>query len=297
MLRIGLVGAGKFGGYHAGKLAAHSAVEFTGIFDTNLEASATLSESHGVNNFSQFGELLQACDALIIATPATYHGDYALKGIEAGKHLLIEKPMAVEVSDARRITELAEKQGLKVQIGHQERFVARAIGLDKIPEKPLLIKAQRLNPYSPRGTDTSVTLDLMIHDIDLVLWLMGTTVKSVSGHTRKVKSLSSDQSWAQLEFNNATAFLETSRLAQKSIRELEITYPSGTVTIDFNAKTLTHNTPFQFKKSFRDNPNAQDSLAAGLNEFVSAILKNRAPFISAQDGLAAVEVAALIDRL
>jgi len=93
--------------------------------------------------------------------------------------MLIEKPMAVNLSDARQIAELAQKKDLIVQVGHQERFVARAIGLDKVPERPVLIKAERLNPYSPRGTDTSVTMDLMTHDIDLACWLFGETPRAM----------------------------------------------------------------------------------------------------------------------
>lgn len=294
-LRIGLIGAGKFGGYHAGKLAAHSKVDFSGVFDVNMDAAAALSEKHNTRYFAQIEALLDASDALLIASPASYHGDYAVQGLQAGKHMLIEKPMAVNLSDARQIAELAQKKDLIVQVGHQERFVARAIGLDKVPERPVLIKAERLNPYSPRGTDTSVTMDLMTHDIDLACWLFGETPRAIKGAGRLVKSETFDHVTAELTFPSGTAFLMASRIAPSGYRELEITYPSGTVTIDLNAKTLINNTPFHLNSQFGESPQAKDSLAAGLNEFVSAILEARTPFISARDGLVAVEVAAKLD--
>ncbi len=294
-LRIGLVGAGKFGGYHANKLAAHKSVEFMGVFDVSQPAMVALSEKHGVPCFEAYDELLEHSDHLIIASPAIYHGDYAIAALEAGKNLLIEKPLATQLKQAREIVRLADQNNLVVQVGHQERFVGRAIGLDKIPDKPLLIKAQRLNPYSTRGTDTSVTMDLMTHDIDLVCWLMGGAPKSMRSRVQTVRSTSPDHVWAELRFEHGIAFLEASRLAETGHRSLEITYPKGTVSIDLNAKTLTHNTPYRLNKRFGQTAQAKDSLAAGMNEFVSALRAGRKPFISAQDGLNAVEVAAKID--
>ncbi len=294
-LRIGLIGAGKFGGYHANKLSAHSQVEFTGVFDVSLSASTALSKSHNVACFKAIGPLFEASEALIIASPASYHGDYALKALEAGKHLLIEKPLAVDLNDARNIAKLAARKNLMVQVGHQERFVGRAIGLDTIPETPVLIKAQRLNPYSPRGTDTSVTMDLMTHDIDLVCWLMGEKPNFVRSQGSRLWSDSFDHMVAELQFKNGAAFLEASRVAETGHRELEITYPSGTVVIDLNAKTLSHDTPFRLNAQFGSSPQAKDSLGAGMEEFVSAIRENRPPFISARDGLMAIEIAAKLD--
>lgn len=294
-LRIGLVGAGKFGGYHAGKLADHKSVAFTGIFDVSQPALAALSEKHGVSGFETFDGLLEQSDHLIIASPAIYHGDYAIAALKAGKNLLIEKPLATKLEQAREIVRLADQNNLIVQVGHQERFVARAIGLDEIPEKPSLIKARRLNPYSTRGTDTSVTMDLMTHDIDLVCWLMGATPSSIMSQSKTVRSTSPDHVWAELGFDHGTAFLEASRFVETGHRSLEITYPEGTVIIDLNAKTLTHDTPYKLNTRFGQNPQAKDSLAAGMNEFVSAIRAGRSPLISARDGLNAVEIATKID--
>lgn len=295
-LRIGLVGAGKFGGYHANKLAAHAKVDFVGVFDVSQPAAKALGDRLSISVFDNFQSLLAESEALIIASPAIYHGDYALMALAERKHILIEKPIAVDLKQAREIARIAKKNSTIVQIGHQERFVGRAIGLNKIPERPVLIRARRLNPYSSRGTDTSVTMDLMTHDIDLVYWLMGETAKSIAGSVRVEKSDFADHAIARLEFaNGALAFLEASRLAESGQRDIEISYPSGTVKIDLNAKTLVHDTPFRLNKKFGERAEAKDSLGAGLNEFVSAIRTKRTPFISATDGLNAVETALKVD--
>lgn len=295
-IRIGLIGAGKFGGYHAFKCAAHKDCEFVGVFDLDTGAAQALAVQHNIRGFESAARLIEECDAVVIAAPASFHGDYAIQVLSAERHALIEKPMATDLDEAREIVRLARDHKRIVQVGHQERFVGRAIGLDKIPERPLLIKAERLNPFSPRGTDTSVTMDLMTHDIDLVHWLMGGRAKRVDGQGRRVVTKHPDHVMAQLDFDDASAFLEASRVAETGHRELTITYPSGTVRIDLNAKTLWHDTPFSLNANFGDHPDAKDSLGAGTHEFISAIVENRSPFISAQDGLLAVEAALSLDK-
>lgn len=294
-LRIGVVGAGKFGGYHAGKCMAHVDIDFVGVFDHNNDAAVTLVERTGGVTFSSLPQLFDACEAVIIAAPATSHGEIAIQALKRGLHILVEKPLATDLSSAEEIASLSASRNLIVQIGHQERFVARAIGLTNIPEKPILIKAQRLNPFSPRGTDTSVTMDLMTHDIDLANYLMATLPLNVRAHTEKRLTDRADHSLAYLQYEDGEVFLEASRLAESSHRSLEISYPSGTVIIDLNAKTLRHDTPFELDDNFGEAPDAKDSLGAGTNEFVSAIKENRSPFISVRDGLEAVRIALKID--
>ncbi len=296
MIKIGVVGAGKFGGYHIGKCTAHPGVEYIGVFDKNDDAANAQSAKVGGRVFKSPAALFKACDAVIIAAPATAHGQLAIAALEQGLHILVEKPLATTLADATRIADLADIENLCVLAGHQERYVARAIGLGDVPEQPLLIKAQRLNPFSPRGTDTSVTLDLMTHDIDLVNWLMGGSPHLVTGQTFKERTAWPDHSFAELSYESGLAFLEASRLAEVSQRILEITYPSGTVRVDLNAKTLINDTPFNLNKNFADMPDARDSLAAGMNEFVSAITHKRTAFISALDGLEAVKIAQTIDQ-
>ena len=132
LVKIGVIGAGKFGGYHAGKCAAHPRTDFVGVFDTNQKASQSLSDRFNVTAFEHVESLIEACDAVVIAAPATFHGEYARQVLSAGRHALIEKPMATTLAEAEAIVGLAKAHKVIVQVGHQERFVARAIGLDKI---------------------------------------------------------------------------------------------------------------------------------------------------------------------
>ena len=294
-LKIAVIGAGVFGGYHANKCAAHPRADFVGIYDPNIERAKTQSAKHGVKAFDDFQAMLAQVQAVVIASPADTHGAMALAALEFGKHCLIEKPLAATLKDAERIVSLAKDKNLIVQIGHQERFVAKAIGLDKLSERPTQIVSRRMSKYSERGTDVSVSLDLMTHDLDLVMMLMGALPKAVRGETRTEKSATPDVAKGELTFENGTATLTASRLEDDFSRIMDITYPSGTVSIDFNAKTLTHNTPFELNEKFGDDPAAKDSLGAASNAFIEAVLDGKAVPITAEDGYNALKLALCID--
>jgi len=219
----------------------------------------------------------------------------ALTALEFGRHCLIEKPIASTLKEAERIVELAQEKNLIVQVGHQERFVARAIGLHKLSERPLNIVSNRMSKFSQRGTDVSVTLDLMTHDLDLVLMLMNGLPIEVRGETRTEKSRHTDFAVGDLIFENATARLTASRLEDDFSRTMDITYPSGTVNIDFNAKTLTHNTPFDLNADFSVDSSAKDSLGAASNAFIQAVLDGKPVPVTAEDGYNALKLALVID--
>lgn len=294
-LRVGLVGAGVFGGYHANKLAAHKDVEFVGVFDPDITRASDLAKKHDISAFPKSEDLYAACEAVVIACPASYHGQMAIRALEAGLHTLIEKPIATSLTDAEQIVALAKEKERIVQIGHQERFVIRAIGLDKVGEVPEHIIAIRNTPYSMRGTDTSVTLDLMSHDIDLCCLLMGEAPLTVSGSSNVVKSNTPDQARAELSFTHGTAILSSSRVEDQVTRQMTLKYPSGSVIVDFAAKTLQHNTPFDLNADFGNDPIAADSLGTATNCFIAAIVTGSDVSANAQDGLNAARVALQID--
>jgi predicted dehydrogenase len=248
-----------------------------------------------VQAFDNFQAMLAQTEAVIVASPADTHGAMALTALEFGKHCLIEKPVASTLKEAARIVELSKEKGLTVQVGHQERFVAKAIGLDKLSESPTKIISRRMSKYSERGTDVSVALDLMTHDLDLVVMLMGGMPDKVRGETRTENSDFPDFSKGELTFINGTATLTASRLEDEFSRTMDISYPSGNVHIDFNAKTLTHNTPFDLKANFGEDPSAKDSLGAASNAFVEAILNGSPVPVSAADGYNALKLALIID--
>ena len=275
-IKIGVVGVGVFGGYHGNKCDSHPDVDFVGIYDHRLSSAKKNAARFNVKAYPKFSDLLSVIDAVIIASPAQSHGGLAIEALEAGVHCLIEKPIAASMKDAKRIIELARANKCVVQIGHQERFVLKAIGLDQISEAPLSITAFRMSKYSERGTDVSVTLDLMTHDLDLLTLLTGERPMTVQGFPIIVRSNTADASLGLLSFPSGTkAKLHASRIEADGRRTMDITYPSGIVSIDFNAKTMTHDTPFDLDINFANNPLAKDSLGAATNAFVAAILSDK----------------------
>ena len=294
-LRVGVVGAGVFGGYHAGKCKSHPRIDFAGIYDPNSERLRAAADKFQTTGHSDYASLLGDVDAVIIAAPASEHGGAALAALGAGRHILIEKPIADTVDVATKIVEEAATRDLIVQVGHQERFVLKAIGLDRIEETPVSITGHRRSPYSERGTDVSVTLDLMSHDLDLVLWLMGKDPVAIEGESKCVRSSAPDMAYANLTFASGKASLEASRVEEESSRMMSITYPSGKVDIDFNAKTLVHDTPFDLNAEFGDDPMARDSLGAATHAFVEAVLDGKPVPITGGNGLRALRAALQVD--
>ncbi len=296
ILKIGLIGAGVFGGYHANKLAEHPACQFMGIYDRNPEKAVDMAAKHHVTAYREYEDLFHDCDAVVIACSASEHGAMAMEALKAECHILIEKPIATDMADAETILAMAEERGLFIQVGHQERFVAQAIGLDKITETPTHIIALRHTPYSVRGTDTSVTLDLMTHDIDLCCYLMKGVPLAVSGTSTIIQSETPDRARAELSFSEGTAILSASRVEESLSRQMTLKYPSGTILIDFVTKTLQHNTPFDLDTKFSENPMAADSLGAATASFIAAISSDSPIVISGQDGLNAARIALQIDE-
>jgi len=294
-LKIGLIGAGVFAGYHANKLAGHPRVSFVGVHDPDADRASALAQKHTVQSLT-LERLLKASEAVIIACPASFHGSLALQALQAGCHVLIEKPLATTLDEANEIATLASAKNLTVQVGHQERMVLRAIGLDEISETPLTIEAVRNSPYSLRGTDTSVTFELMTHDIDLCTALMGRAPDVVIGQSGRVRSRTPDMAYAQLRYGNSKARLSASRVAEVSERWMKITYPSGEVRIDFNTKTLTNMAGFDLNGDFAEDEIAKDSLGAASDVFVRASLDGTPVMVSAADGAIAVQIAAVIDQ-
>jgi len=294
-LKIGVIGAGVFGGYHAHKCMAHPRAELLGIYDHKDQRRIERAAEHAVKPYDTYDAMLADVEAVIIASPARTHGTMAIKALEAGKHCLIEKPMTTQLDEAQSIVSLAKKKNLVVQIGHQERFVMQAIGMSKITETPNSITGFRKSPLSARGIDASVTLDLMIHDLDLVLMLMGRNPDFVEGEGQSLKTDFADIVTGKLKFGKTTVSLMASRIHNESLRSLDVIYPSGNVSIDFNAKTLSHTTPFDLNADFGADPMAKDSLGAATNAFIEAVLDGKAVPVSAEDGYKALKLALIID--
>jgi predicted dehydrogenase len=243
-LRIGVVGAGHFGRYHALKVAASQRARLSGIFDPDLERAKTVGWEAGAPDMA-FEALLAVSEALIVAAPADAHHDLATAALRAGKHVLVEKPIAATVPQAEELGALALERGRVLQVGHLERFSAAFQALrgkigPPLYGSPLYIEASRIAPFKPRGTDVSVILDLMIHDLDLVLALVDSEIESIDAIGAAVASPHEDIANARLRFRNgAVATITASRISPRTERRMRIFAQDRYLAADFAARKLT----------------------------------------------------------
>lgn len=232
-LRIGVVGVGSLGFHHARILSGRSDITFSGVHDTDVARSADVAARLDVTPVAELEQLLGGSDAVVIAVPTTAHEAVALAAIERGVHVLIEKPIAPSVEAADRIVSAADAAGLLVQIGHVERFNAALRACEPYLEEPLFVESHRLAPFGPRGTDVAVVLDLMIHDLDLVLSLMKRPVTAVSAVGVPVLTPSVDIANARLEFEGGgVANLTASRVSLERMRKIRFFQRSGYISLD-----------------------------------------------------------------
>lgn len=237
-LRVGVAGAGHFGRYHALKTAASARTTLTGIYDPDLERAKTVGWEAGAKE-AAFEDLLDASDAIIIAAPAEAHYALAVQALRAGKHVLVEKPIAATVAQADEMGALAMEKGLVLQVGHLERFSAAYQAMAGKIGAPLYIEATRIAPFKPRGTDVSVILDLMIHDLDLVLALIDSDLESVDAVGAPVASPHEDIANARLRFRNgAVATITASRISPRTERRMRIFAQDAYLAADFSARKL-----------------------------------------------------------
>jgi predicted dehydrogenase len=292
MLKAGVIGAGAFGANHARKYASLDGVELVGVFDPQVAAAATLAGSLHTRAFETGSALLDAVDVVTVASPAIYHGAGVIAALKAGRHVYVEKPLAVTLQDADHIVELAEKAGLVVAVGHQERVVSQAMGLFDIPEQPLRLEAVRFGTPSPRNLDVSATLDLMVHDIDLALSLTTGEPLTVEGEG------GDDAATAEATFDNGfVANFAVSRVAEARDRRMRIVYPSGEVAIDFLARTFVTTTPFRLNADFADTPAGKDPLGTSVKGFLDAVTgKAPRPVVTAAEAAKALDLTLAVEQ-
>lgn len=287
VLKTGLIGAGVFGGYHAGKIAESDLTDFIGVFDPDVERCAALAAKHGVRGFGGQSSLLNEVDAVIVACPATYHEAVVSEALALGCHVMVEKPLALTGNGALDLASRAEAAGTILQVGHQERFVLQAMGLFDIPETPLELTAVRSGPPAPDGRagDVSVIWDLMIHDLDMAAKLIGSeaNIRSVG---RIVHSGLIDEATVKLSFDGATAELTASRAASERDRRMTLVYPSGVIAIDFLTRTVANSTPFEIRADVSEV--MPDPLGAADEAFFAACLGQQPCAIPGREAAIAV---------
>ncbi len=321
MLKIGLLGAGHLGKIHLKciQLAAE-AYELAGFYDPDDKAARQAEEQSGARRWADFDALLDAVDVVDIVTPTTTHFELASRAIRKGKHIFIEKPLANTLEEAGRLLQLCREYGVKAQVGHVERFNPALLALGGIPLNPMFIEAHRLAVFNPRGTDVSVILDLMIHDLDIVLSLVKSKVQSVSASGVPVVSDTADICNARIEFENGcVANLTASRISLKQMRKLRLFQKDAYISLDFLDKEaqvvrlfdnesdsppsdslLELETPHGKKYIHLSMPQIEpaNAIKMELEAFAESIREDTRPIVSIEDGYQALELAyQIIDEM
>lgn len=296
-LKVGVAGAGVFGNYHAQKAAASARAEFMGVYDIDSERANRISAQFGATGYSDYKAFLDVCDAIVIAVPATWHEPLAREAIEAHCHVLVEKPLALSGKAARDLADEAAARGRILQVGHQERFVARAMGVLAIEETPLLIESVRAGPPAPdnRAGDVSVIWDLMIHDLDLAAMMLGTEFTGVMASGKMVHSDHIDEASAQFTYaSGGVARLRASRSAEVRERTMRLVYPSGELDIDFLTRKLVNTTPYEVQVDIAAQ--LPDPLGAADEGFYAACLGLARSPVPAHGAVAAVAMAEAAEK-
>jgi predicted dehydrogenase len=302
-MRTAVIGVGYLGRFHAQKYAALPNSQLVGIADPSEAARAAVSAELGVPGHADYRELLGRVDAVSIVTPTPQHFAVAKAFLEAGAHVLVEKPMTVTVEEGAALVEAARRAGRALQVGHLERFNAAVQAVQPILTVPRFIESARLAPFKHRGTDVDVVLDLMIHDIDLILSIVRSPVVSVDAIGSSVFSNEIDIANARLRFaNGCVANATASRVSLKTERRLRLFQDDAYVSVDLHQKVLTvirkgagMGSDGMPQVAIEENSYEQgDALKVEIEAFLQAAASGDAPPVTGEDGLLALSTAVSI---
>ncbi len=317
MLKIGIIGAGHLGKFHLNNWKEIEDVEIVGFCDTDDLNAKNVSEKYKLTRYASPEELIDHCDAVDIVAPTTYHFELCALALRKGKHVFVEKPLTNTMDEAKALLKLAKESNLKFQVGHVERFNPAFVALKDHKLEPMFIEVHRLSQFNPRGTDVSVILDLMIHDIDIILHLVKSNVSYISANGVVVLSETPDIANVRIEFDNGcVANLTSSRISMKKMRKMRLFQKDAYIGIDFLEKKteiISQNAPadksvFTFdietgkgKKTVSiANPIVADTNAMmdELVAFKNAIIHNTETPVTVVDGYRAMEVAhQILDKI
>jgi len=316
-LKVGVIGTGHLGKLHTKMFKSIENCELIGIYDSNSSQAKSVSDEYKVPAETSLEDLLKKVDAVSIAATTTAHYEIAKKCFENGVHVFIEKPITATIKEAEELVEISEKKKLNLQVGHIERFNPALVSMEKYIDEPKFIQTDRLAQFNPRGTDVAVVLDLMIHDIDIILSLVKSDVVDVQANGVAVVSDHLDIANARLQFaNGAVANVTASRISQKKLRKMRIFQKDSYIALDFvtgvaEAYRLLpmggQVEPAQIsfgeigignkrKKLVYEQPEQKElnALQYELQLFVDSVIKKTKPLVSGIDGLRALKVAQII---
>jgi predicted dehydrogenase len=309
-MKVGVLGAGHLGKIHIKCIQSSTVLDLVGFFDTQIATAQQVENELHTTAFATVDALIDASDIVVIATPTIYHFALAKKIVEKKKHVFIEKPMTHTVAEAKALMQLVKKYKVQVQVGHVERFNPAFLALGNTPVAPMFIEAHRLANFNPRGTDVSVVLDLMIHDIDLILHWVNAKVKKIHASGVSVVSATPDIANARIEFDNGcVANITASRLSIKQMRKVRLFQPDAYISLDFLEKNaqiirlLGENTeggnamPLETPQGTKwidismPDPLNVNAIQMELETFADSIKRNIPPRVTIEDGYKALKVA------
>ncbi|MFI5150240.1 MAG: Gfo/Idh/MocA family protein [Bacteroidia bacterium] len=313
MLKIGVLGAGHLGRIHLKLLKESDKFELTGFFDTSASTSAVIEKEMGIKAYTSYEALMADVDVVDIVTPTRFHYECASKAIRRSKHVFIERPLTHTLEEAKSLMALSREADVKVQVGHVERYNPAFIAARPFCDQPMFIESHRLAQFNPRDTDVSVVLDLMIHDIDIVLSLVRSPIKRISASGVAIVSESPDIANARIEFDNGcVANLTSSRISMKNMRKSRFFQRDAYISVDFLEKQVSVTRlkildgledPFAVtidlgegrakKQLYFEHPHIPpfNAIQFELNDFASCILNDEEPSVPIEDGYKALEVA------
>ncbi len=314
MLKVAVAGVGHLGQYHADKFQGISRCRLMGVYDSRPERSQEISARLGVSNYDSYEDLLAAVDAVDIAATTSSHYELAKKALLAGRHVCIEKPITSELWQAEELVALAQQKNLKLQVGHIERFNPVTLQVESLIREPMFIESHRLSTFQPRGTDVPVVLDLMIHDIDLILDFVQSPVSNIHANGLSILTPSVDIANARIEFaNGAIANVTSSRVSLKQERKIRFFQKDAYISLDFVAKraAVTRKSADIMKylplimqgdtdvkaSQLMDMQNYdlshadKDALTRELESFVDCVLDDTNPVVDGTAGLRALAIA------
>lgn len=312
MLKIGVLGAGHLGKIHLNCIKQIPQFDLVGFYDPAEETSRQVEEELQVKSYDSIDSLIDAVDVVDIVTPTIRHFECASKTLRKRKHVFIEKPIVATPEEANALKALADEAGVKVQVGHVERFNPAFIAAEPFIGEPLFIEAHRLAQFNPRGTDVPVVLDLMVHDLDILLTIVKSPVSHISASGVSIVSPTPDITNARIEFENGTvANLTASRLSLKNMRKTRIFQRDAYITVDFLDKkaeifrindTVDESNPLSATITLADGSERQitfqipetqpiNAIKTELESFYSAIMHNTTPTVSIDDGINVLKLA------
>ena len=305
-LRAGVIGVGYLGNFHAQKYAELEDIELVGVADASMERAEEIAKELSTEAFQDYSELISLVDLVSIVVPTDLHHSIARECLNSDVHVLLEKPITVTVEEAEELIKLANERKRVFQVGHLERFNPAIMALDGKLNNPMYVESHRLAPFKIRGTDVNVIMDLMIHDIDIILNLVQSEIKSVSAVGVPVLSADVDIANARLEFaNGCVANVTASRVSREGVRKLRVFQPDAYFSIDYNDREIT----MANKKSDeldeqgvpvisveKETFEQADALMSEIKAFIDSIRTGKPPVVSGEDGKRALEIALTINK-